>query len=94
MQTTFSKRRLFFPSLFLMIIGFCAGCAERLPEEAFDILPTGDFPHLGHVPDRPQLPALENLSQLEKKLTEDAQTSGTLKQDVFTRLTLAETTPQ
>lgn len=89
MQTTFSNFCLFFIS-----IAFCTGCAERLPEESFDILPTSGFPHLGYVPDRPQLPSLENLSQLEKKLTEDAQISSTLKQDVFTRLTLAETAPQ
>ncbi len=62
------------------------GCSERLPEEDFQLLPTGDFPRLGDVPERPVLPKKEDLVALEKELRESVVVSEQLKKDSFDHL--------
>lgn len=79
------KTRFYFFTIF--IVSLCVmGCSERLPEEDFQLFPTGGFPRLGDVPERPVLPKKEDLTALEKELRESVVVSEELKKDSFDHL--------
>lgn len=70
--------QLFF--LFVSILGV-SGCAERLPEEKFMLLPSNDFPKLGYVPDRPALPKVSQTRALKEQLMVEKTTSEQRQQE-------------
>ena len=84
------QTRFFILTLFSLTAFLLGGCRERLPEESFAVLPQGDFPKLGHVPDRPVLPAPEDIQARKQALSGDTLVSHDLKEEIFSVLKASE----